>query len=133
MQQVRGGYLDSRQHDSDQVVVGEQQGTNYTAVTHMFDDGWGEEGEEHVKKVRRRVLNYDDIYSNSVALWYFSKRRNSCKHQLKWIYDRNLYQTLTTVAFKGNYVVSEKNFKLIDKINDIKMQTEKYSFLSITE
>lgn len=32
-------YLDSRQHDCDQVVVGEKQGTYYTAVTNMLDDG----------------------------------------------------------------------------------------------
>lgn len=34
-----GGHLNSRQHDSHQVVVREQQGTNNTAVTHMLDDG----------------------------------------------------------------------------------------------
>lgn len=34
-------YLNSGQHDGDQVVVREQQGTNNTAVTHMLDDGWG--------------------------------------------------------------------------------------------
>lgn len=39
LNQVTGGYLNSRQHDSDHVVVREQQGTNNTAVTHMLDDG----------------------------------------------------------------------------------------------
>lgn len=62
MQQVSGGYLNSRQHDSDQVVVGEQQGTNNTSVTHMFDDGWREGGEQNVKafKGEENVLNYND-------------------------------------------------------------------------
>ena len=44
-----GGYLNSRQHDGDKVVVREQQGTNYAAITHMLDDGWSGEGEQNVE------------------------------------------------------------------------------------
>lgn len=36
-----GCYLDSRQHDSDQVVVWEQQGAHHAAVTDVLDDGCG--------------------------------------------------------------------------------------------
>lgn len=45
IQQVIGGYLNAGQHNSDQVVVGEQQGTNNAAVTYVLDDGWEEETE----------------------------------------------------------------------------------------
>lgn len=43
---VSGGYLDSRQHDGDQVVVWEEQGTNNAAVPYVLDDGWGHEPEQ---------------------------------------------------------------------------------------
>lgn len=33
-------YLDSRQHDGDQVVVWEQEGADDAAVTDVLDDGW---------------------------------------------------------------------------------------------
>lgn len=42
---LSSGYLNTRQHYSDQVVVGQQQGTNNTAVTHVLDDSWGVETE----------------------------------------------------------------------------------------
>lgn len=68
MQRVSDGYLNSRQHDSDQVVVGEQQGTDNTAVTHMLDDGWREGGEQNVKAFEgeESVSNFDDH-----RVWYY--------------------------------------------------------------
>lgn len=39
-------HLDSRQHDGNQVVVGEQLGAHHAAVAHVLDDGCGEERRE---------------------------------------------------------------------------------------
>lgn len=36
---MSGGYLNTRQHNSDQIVVWEQQGTNNASIPHMLDDG----------------------------------------------------------------------------------------------
>lgn len=54
-------YLDSRQHDSDQVVVREQQGTNNTAVTHMLDDGCEEGRPTECKSVQGRRGEYAEL------------------------------------------------------------------------
>lgn len=56
-----GGYLNSRQHDSDQVVVREQQGTDDAAVTHVFDDGCGEEREQSVKLFVEREASKSQV------------------------------------------------------------------------
>lgn len=51
-------YLNSRQHDCDQVVVGQQQGTDDAAIAHMLDDGC--EGED------RQAVRVSDYAHTSV-------------------------------------------------------------------